>query len=313
MAKYHIALNGNHVICKANKKPCPRGEEYHFEADTKEEAIQKADELNEVRANALKNVTPVLDVIYNVGDFTNKDGTTLRDNLSTENKMVYDYYKETRELYKADENQFYNTVAHLTREGRIDKQSDFYREVSEDAKHYENFNMEQAVADNSKDLVQPTKLPENALVIKTDKKGRFRKNYVDKILSDPNTIIRVNAQYTDDYVRDVERNYNTGAVLSTGEMNRLKQGYHSNYSSLIQTGNKLTLYHFNDSYSVENENLIIDGTSIKTATINSRVQELRQLQDKGILGKDADPQTMAEKQYEKHFKFLLEKKRKLDS
>ncbi len=134
MAKYHVSLDGKPSICKAEKRACPRGAEYHFEANSMEEAMQKADVINERKEKAIKDLTPIMDTIYNVGDFTDpKTGKTLRDLLTTDElKMAYDYYKEVRNLYKEGDHQFYNTMAHLVRENKLDRNSNFFKEIEYD-------------------------------------------------------------------------------------------------------------------------------------------------------------------------------------
>lgn len=290
MAKYHISLNGTPAICLADSKPCPRASECHFEASSPEEAQLKVDQFNERKELASKNLTPIMDAIYNVGDFERPDGTTLRDHLEGDQKLAYDYYKEVRALYKDDEHNFYNTIAHLTREGKIDKDSSFYEEFKDDALYIDNFDLEKAVMDNSSALkTKKSKTNPDSVVLKTDKRGFFRKNYMVKVLSDPNTTVTVVAEYTDDYAYDAETNFRSGRVLSDNEKRLKAELLDSKYSSMkVDENYQLKYYEFGNSYIIDNPNIIVDGVSLQDKKIEQRKNELKNLQTKGILDKSVN-------------------------
>lgn len=314
MPKYHISLSGKHVVCLASNKPCPRGSEYHFDASTPEEAQIKADDFNEKYSLATKELTSILDTIHNLGDFKRPDGTILRDYLKEEqHKLAYDYYQEVKKLYKSDENNFYNTVAHLTREGKVDKNSDFYKEIKEDAKYYNNFDLENAVLNNSSSLVKPktAKIDSNSVVLKTDKNGFFRKNYMTKVLNDPNTIMIVSSEYTDDYAYDAEINFNSGKILSDEERLYKARFLDTKYSSMrVDDNNQLKYYEFGNSYIINNPNIIINGELLIDKKIEQRKNELRELQRNGILDSSVDVEEKSKVEQKEKQKRLLAKKEK---
>ena len=312
MAKYHVSLDGKPSICKAEKRVCPRGDEYHFEANSLEEAMQKADVINEKKEEAIKDLTTIMDTIYNVGDFTDpKTGKTLRDLLITDEfKMAYDYYKEVRNLYKEGDHQFYNTIAHLAREYKVDRNSNFFQEFEYDAKHYYNFDMDKAIKDNSSDLkIQPKKKKTKGVQLKTDKNGFFRKNYIEKVLKDPNTILVIKSEYADNYAYDCDVNFNKGKIVPDNEVRLEASCIDPKFRFMkVNENNELEYHKFSNTYVIHNPNIVINGESFKEKQIEQIYKNYIDLKEKGFFEEGINPEEKAKKSVEDKYQRLLNKK-----
>ena len=306
---------GNHLYVKQKNEFVREGDEYHFEANSIEEAMQKADVINEKKEEAIKDLTPIMDTIYNVGDFTDpKTGKTLRDFLTTDElKMAYDYYKEVRNLYKEGDHQFYNTIAHLVRENKLDRNSHFFQEFKHDAKYYDNFDMEKAIKDNSSDLkIKPKKKQAKGIQLKTDKNGFFRKNYIEKVLKDPNTILVIKSEYTDDYRYDYDVNFNKGKIVPDDEVRLAASYINPKFSFMkVNENNELEYHKFSNTYIIHNPNIVINGESLKEKQIEQISKNYIDLQEKGFFEEGINPEEKAKKSVEDRYQRLLNKKERV--
>ena len=150
---------------------------------------------------------------------------------------------------------------------------------------------------------------QKCIQLKTDKNGFFRKNYIEKVLKDPNTILVIKSEYTDDYRYDYDVNFNKGKIVPDNEV-RLEASYINPKFSFMKVNenNELEYHKFSNTYIIHNPNIVINGESLKEKQIEQISKNYIDLKEKGFFEEGISPEEKAKKSVEDRYQRLLNKK-----